>query len=162
MARAKKKQDADTYSDPTVRGLSEKFICVKINGDKEPALVSKYSVSEYPTILFLDSSGDSVDQVVGDCDSGRLSEVMNAVLKNTAGTSGERISSGKMPIGDTIGLHLSGILFKEGNACALINGSVVRVGDTIQRVKVVDIQLHQVKLLQNGKEIVLAIDVNPK
>jgi thiol-disulfide isomerase/thioredoxin len=155
-----KKLDTDTYSDPTVRELSERFICVKIDGDKEPALVAKYSVSGYPTILFLASSGDNVDTVVGYADPRHLSEKMNAVLKQTAGPSGGRTGSGKTPSDGTTGFRLGGILLKEGNTCAIINNSIVRIGDTIQGAQVVDIQRHQVKLLQKHKAIVLTIGDN--
>ncbi len=60
-----KKLDSDTYSDPKVNAASEKFICVKVNAEKEPAIASKYGVSGYPTIIFLDSNGNVLQKNPG-------------------------------------------------------------------------------------------------
>lgn len=60
-----KKLDSDTYSDPKVNAASGKFICVKINAEKEPALAGKYGVSGYPTIIFLDSNGNVIRKIPG-------------------------------------------------------------------------------------------------
>ncbi len=60
-----KKLDSDTYSDAKVNAASAKFICVKINAEKEPAIAAKYGVSGYPTIIFLDSNGNVLQKNPG-------------------------------------------------------------------------------------------------
>ncbi|MDD5270143.1 MAG: thioredoxin family protein [Candidatus Omnitrophica bacterium] len=75
-----KKLDRDTYADPEVANLSRKFICVKVNGDKYPDLVSKYGVSGYPTIIFLDPAGDKADAIVGYVNAEGMLSSMNSVL----------------------------------------------------------------------------------
>jgi len=75
-----KKLDRDTYADPEVANLSKKFICVKVNGDKYPDLVSKYGVSGYPTIIFLDPAGNKADAIVGYVNAEGMLSRMNSVL----------------------------------------------------------------------------------
>lgn len=43
----------------------EKFVTVRINGEKFPELITKYSVRGYPTILFLDKNGYFIDKITG-------------------------------------------------------------------------------------------------
>lgn len=78
-----KKLDSDTYSDPDVKKLAEEFICVKIDGDKERGLVSKYNISGYPTILFLNYEGTVVNQVVGYEGPSDFAKTMKVVLERT-------------------------------------------------------------------------------
>ena len=47
--------------------LSAKFVCVKINADKNKALAQKLGVSGYPTIVFLNSSGKETDRIRATC-----------------------------------------------------------------------------------------------
>jgi len=75
-----KKLDRDTYADPEVANLAKKFICVKVNGDKYPDLVSKYGVSGYPTILFLGPDGNKTDAIVGYVNAEGMLSRMNSVL----------------------------------------------------------------------------------
>jgi thiol-disulfide isomerase/thioredoxin len=56
--------DRDTYSDSSViEFANDRFVSVKVNADKVPALAQKYGVRGYPTILFLHPDG-SVKKVV--------------------------------------------------------------------------------------------------
>lgn len=75
-----KKLDRDTYTDPEVANLAKKFVCVKVNGDKYSDLVSKYGVSGYPTILFLDAEGKKVDGIVGYVNASGMASKMNSVI----------------------------------------------------------------------------------
>lgn len=60
-----KKLDSDTYSDPKVRAAAEKFICVKVDAEKESALANKYAVAGFPTIMFLDKDGKVISKITG-------------------------------------------------------------------------------------------------
>lgn len=75
-----KKLDSDTYSDPKVNAASAKFICVKINADKEPAITGKYGVSGYPTIIFLDSNGSVLQKIPGFLPPAGFLQNMNKIL----------------------------------------------------------------------------------
>jgi len=74
-----KKLDQDTYSNTKVRNLSQKFICVKVDGDKSPNLISKYQIRGYPTIVFLDPAGNEITRIVGYADAGTLSAKMSEI-----------------------------------------------------------------------------------
>lgn len=60
-----KKMDADTYSDVRVVNRSERFICIKIDGDARGDLVAQYRVTGYPTTVFLNPDGTEKHRVVG-------------------------------------------------------------------------------------------------
>jgi len=60
-----KKLDEETYRDRTVLELSNKFVCVKIDADKDKDLASKYKVRGYPTIIFLNSQGKMIGNITG-------------------------------------------------------------------------------------------------
>ncbi|HOX09199.1 MAG TPA: peptide chain release factor-like protein [Candidatus Omnitrophota bacterium] len=75
-----KKLDSETYSNSKVSKLAEKFVCVKIDAEREPALASKYQVTGYPTILFLDGSGKVLARIPGYLPPDRLHSEMNKVL----------------------------------------------------------------------------------
>jgi tetratricopeptide (TPR) repeat protein len=75
-----KKLDRDTYADPEVANLAKKFICVKVNGDKYQDLVSKYAVTGYPTILFLDVEGRPLVSIVGYVNAEGMIPKMNDAL----------------------------------------------------------------------------------
>src|SRR4029078_9147106 len=56
-----KKLDAETFSNHKVKSfLKEKTIAIKVDGDKEKALVAKYKVPGYPTLVFVDGDGKEV------------------------------------------------------------------------------------------------------
>ena len=75
-----KKLDSDTYTDPKVNAAAAKFICVKINAEREPALAGKYGVSGYPTVIFLDSNGNLLQKIPGFLPPDRFLAAMNRIL----------------------------------------------------------------------------------
>lgn len=75
-----KKLDSDTYTNPNVQKLAEKFICVKVDADKPPNIASRYGVSGYPTVIFLNSSGTAVEKIVGYKAPAPFAQTMSAVL----------------------------------------------------------------------------------
>lgn len=61
-----KRLDADTYPDAKVVALSDQIIAVKVNAEKEGiAAAKKYSVHGYPTILFLNETGEVEGKIGG-------------------------------------------------------------------------------------------------
>ncbi len=57
--------DEKTYSDPGVIKQAKDFINVKVDGDKNRDVTTKYKIRGYPTILFLDHTGKETHRVVG-------------------------------------------------------------------------------------------------
>lgn len=75
-----KQLDKETFSAPKVNSLSKKFICVKIDGNKNPGLLKKYKISGFPTIIFLDKRGKEIERIIGYRDQATFIEVMQKVL----------------------------------------------------------------------------------
>ena len=75
-----KKLDRETFADSKVIELSKKFVCLKINGDKDSDIVRKYGVSGYPTILFMDSKGNTIGGRPGYRGPDDMASEMNAIL----------------------------------------------------------------------------------
>lgn len=76
-----KKLDQDTYSSANVQGLAEKFVCVKVDGDKDQADTAKYGVRGYPTIIFLNADGKEINRNVGYSGPDEFVKIMEETLK---------------------------------------------------------------------------------
>lgn len=60
-----KKLDADTYVDAQVVAAANDFVSVKINADLERETASRYKITGFPTILFVDAAGSELHRVIG-------------------------------------------------------------------------------------------------
>jgi thiol:disulfide interchange protein len=60
-----KRLDQDVYTNAEVVALSREFVCIKVDGDRRPDLTRTYRVDGYPTILFLDQHGGTLNRVNG-------------------------------------------------------------------------------------------------
>lgn len=61
-----KKLDSDVYPNAKVtKIIDDHFVPVKLDGDKEKALDTKYKVTGYPTIVILDGDGAVLKKIVG-------------------------------------------------------------------------------------------------
>ena len=61
-----KKLDRETWPDEKVAGwLADNAIFIKIDAEKEASLASRFRVSAYPTIVFLDAEGEVLRTVIG-------------------------------------------------------------------------------------------------
>jgi thioredoxin-related protein len=58
--------DQETFSDPAVAAfLNERFVAIKVDGDREPSLAKAYKVTGYPDSRFLDREMKGVFQLPG-------------------------------------------------------------------------------------------------
>ena len=149
-----KKLDSDTYSNNDVNELSRKFVCVKVDGDKDQALARKYGVRGYPTVIFLDYDGKVIDTSVGYAGPDRFIKLMNDALskakKAPAGT-------GVQTAAPSSGFKFEGVITTKKGPAAIINGKTARVGDNVDGATVVEINQNQVKVRSNGKDIILEL-----
>lgn len=60
-----KKMDQSTYQDEKIINLSQKFIMVKIDGDKHSDLVKNFNISGYPSTAFVGPDGKHLSTAVG-------------------------------------------------------------------------------------------------
>lgn len=60
-----KRLDAEVWTRSDVAELSKSFVTVKVDGDERGDLKTKYTVSGYPTTLFLTPDGEEISRVRG-------------------------------------------------------------------------------------------------
>jgi thiol:disulfide interchange protein len=60
-----KRLDSDTYVDGQVIAAARGFVSVKVNADVDRATATKYGITGFPTILFVDSMGNEIHRIVG-------------------------------------------------------------------------------------------------
>jgi thioredoxin-like negative regulator of GroEL len=75
---------ADAFNDATVVSLSERFVCVLIDADREPHVCSYFRVRSYPTIQFVSARGQLLNRMVGKRPGRELSRQMHAALQTLA------------------------------------------------------------------------------
>ncbi len=57
--------EEETYPDPTVVSEMKDFIAIKVDTQKRIDIESKYGITYYPTVVFLDSQGKEVSRHIG-------------------------------------------------------------------------------------------------
>ncbi len=61
-----KKLDRETWPDTDVKALlSEKFIAIKLDAEKDTKTAANFKIGSYPTVLLVKPSGDEIDCLVG-------------------------------------------------------------------------------------------------
>jgi thioredoxin-like negative regulator of GroEL len=75
---------ADAFNDATVVNLSEQFVCVLIDADREPEVCTYFRVRSYPTIQFVSARGQLLNRMVGKRPGRELSRQMHAALQTLA------------------------------------------------------------------------------
>jgi len=61
-----KRLDAETWPDPSVRAwIEERTIPIKLDAEIETDLAKRYAVRGYPTLLFVDASGQEIERLIG-------------------------------------------------------------------------------------------------
>ncbi len=165
------KLDNETYDNSQVQNLARKFICVKIDGDKQKNLVRQYRVTGYPAIFFLDNNGNVVKKIPGFVDANTLTPIMKSVLKSIKPSVPVKSRSKKKPSvlntimkrimpsktdsksAKTERFTLSGILEGKRGKQAIINDNVVGVGGTVDGATVDSISGNSVILNCKGRKI---------
>lgn len=70
-----------TFKNQQVIDLSRKFVCVKVDVDKNEGPSKKHSVRYLPTIVFADSKAKELSRSVGYADANKLASEMKDALK---------------------------------------------------------------------------------
>jgi len=73
-----KKMDKETYTYYKVIALSNRFVCVRIDLEKNPDLEKSYDISGTPTVVFEDPvSGKKINKIEGIRDRHEMTDEMN-------------------------------------------------------------------------------------
>jgi thioredoxin-like negative regulator of GroEL len=76
-----RKLDENTFSDPTVaQVMNERFIPLKIDAEREPALVQALHIAAYPTVVLAATDGKIVGTIEGFQDATRFHENLQRAL----------------------------------------------------------------------------------
>ncbi len=77
--------DASTFRDPTIVSLlNERFVPLKIDGNREPALVQMLRINAYPTLILASSDGKILGVIEGYMEAPRLLEQLQRALATSA------------------------------------------------------------------------------
>jgi thiol-disulfide isomerase/thioredoxin len=74
----------EAFSNPQVVRLSENFVCVLVDADREAQVCKQFKVTGYPTIQFLSPRGIPLERLVGKKPGHQLMIAMQAALQNVA------------------------------------------------------------------------------
>lgn len=80
-----KKLDSEVYTDFGVISESVNFVSVKVNAEKAPDLAKKYEVDGFPTILWLDTKGTTLERLPGYMDAPGFLEMMRSAHTKASG-----------------------------------------------------------------------------
>ena len=76
-----KKMDRETFSDPAVVELSSSFICLRVNPEEDELFSNKYTIKDFPTVIFLKPDGTELDRQVGFKTAEDFKKVMKTALE---------------------------------------------------------------------------------
>lgn len=75
-----KKMDAETYTDPQVLSLARRFVCIRLDSERDTSAVARYGVFEYPTLLIADPEGQTLARVSSYVPPERLASALQETL----------------------------------------------------------------------------------
>jgi len=89
-----KRLDSQTWPNAEVRKwLGEKTVALKIDAEKEVKLAKRYSVSAYPTILFIKPDGTRIGQILGFKPPAGFLEAARRILPEKGGAPVAKVAS---------------------------------------------------------------------
>lgn len=92
------RMENDTFAQPAVQKTIAKFVPVRLDVEKEgKALAQKYTVTKYPTILFLDANGADMGRIDGYEQADEFNKHAETFLKDYNREAGLRAKLAKSP-----------------------------------------------------------------
>jgi thiol:disulfide interchange protein len=79
--------DANTYTNNAVIKESSNMVNVKVNAEKRTDLAQKYGIRAYPTLVWVDSSGEVVHKIEGAPQADMMVELIQGVRASRAAGS---------------------------------------------------------------------------
>lgn len=74
----------EAFTNDQVVALSDRFVCILIDADRQPELCREYQVRGYPTIQFLSPRGTPLNRVTGKRPGQQLVMEMQSALQDVA------------------------------------------------------------------------------
>jgi thioredoxin-related protein len=79
-----KRMRETVFSQPEIRQLADRFVCVHINGATETEICQSLNVKAFPTIILLNPQGIEVQRLSGLPTTDQLALQMHCVIQTTA------------------------------------------------------------------------------
>ncbi len=76
-----KKMDKETFSDQAVVDLSSSFICLRINPEEDEMFSNKYTIKDFPTVIFLKPDGTEIERQVGFKTADDFRKILKTILE---------------------------------------------------------------------------------
>lgn len=87
-----RKLDATTFRDPgVIRLLNERFVAIKIDGDRDPKLVQALRIESYPTLVVAGPDGSVLSMNPGYLDAAGMTKFLQSALSKIS-KSPERVA----------------------------------------------------------------------
>jgi hypothetical protein len=78
----------EAFSDPQVVRLSERFVCILVDADREADICRQFQVTGFPTVQFLSPRGVPLERIVGKKPGHQVMMAMQAALQDVARREG--------------------------------------------------------------------------
>jgi protein disulfide-isomerase len=75
---------AEAFTDPQVVSLSERFVCVLVDADRQSGICQQFQVSAYPTVQFISPQGILLNRIEGNRPGHQVTMAMQTALQNSA------------------------------------------------------------------------------
>ncbi len=73
-----------TFGDEEIQKLSQRFVCVRIDGSKETAFCKTQDIHNFPTLLFLTPQRQELQRLSGNLSPDQLALQMHVMIQSTA------------------------------------------------------------------------------
>jgi thioredoxin-related protein len=73
-----------TFRDEEVRRLSNRFVCIRIDGSKESEFCQSVGIKGFPTVLFMTPQGEELKRLAGKLTPDQLALPMHVMIQSTA------------------------------------------------------------------------------
>jgi thioredoxin-related protein len=77
-----------TFQDDEIKRLSNRFVCISVDGLKESEFCKSVDIKGFPTILFMNSHGEEVQRLAGKLTADQLAIQMHIIIQSIATKSG--------------------------------------------------------------------------
>jgi thioredoxin-related protein len=73
-----------TFRDEEIKRLSNRFICIQIDGSGESEFCKSMDIKGFPTVLFMNSQGEELQRLAGKLTPDQLALQMHVMIQTTA------------------------------------------------------------------------------
>jgi thioredoxin-related protein len=73
-----------TFCDEEVKRLSNRFICIRVDGSKESDFCQSIGIKGFPTVLFMTPQGEELQRLAGKLTPDQLALPMHVMIQSTA------------------------------------------------------------------------------